>query len=129
MADNQKRIEDAAKKVEEANEKVAEARGGNVVSLVSAFGTPSTYEDPQHEAGRAIAKLDDESRTQDLDKFNDDQESLVKFAEERADEEVKAAEAAVASAEAVVDEDEVAKQREEVQSQREVEADKTRRNK
>lgn len=98
MADTDKRIEDAQKKVDEANQKVADARPGYVVSHISSQGTPSTYEDARHPDGKAIAQLDDETRTQDLDKYESDKESLAKAVEERADEEVANAEAAVANA-------------------------------
>lgn len=99
MADTDKRIADAQKKIEEANQKVVDARGGNVVSHISAFGTPSTYEDPQSDNGKAIAQLDDESRTQDLDKYEDEKESAVKAQEAAADEAVAVAEASAAQAE------------------------------
>ena len=121
------KIEQARQKVEDANQKVMESRPGNVVANVSAFGTPSSYEDPNHPAGKAIAQLDEE-RTQDLDKYNDDKKSLEKAAEVAADEEVKAAEAAVASAEsqADVDEDAVHAQRASLQSGRDDQAEAKR---
>lgn len=91
------KVNDAQKKVDEANQKIADSRPGNVVSHLSAFGTPSTYEDVNHPDGKANAQLDEE-RTQDVDKFNDDQKSAEKAQEVAAEEQVKAAEEQVASA-------------------------------
>lgn len=92
MADNEKKVEDA-------RQKAADARPGNVVSQISAFGTPSTYEDPNHEDGKAIAQLDEE-RTQDVDKFNDDQDSIEKVEEQAAEAEAENAERIAADAQA-----------------------------
>lgn len=101
MADTQKRLDDAAKKVEDANQKVADARPGNVVSTISAFGTPSTHEDPNDPRGKSIAQLPEEGDAPKQDeRFDQDQESLAKAQEEAADEEVRVAEETVAAAQA-----------------------------
>lgn len=112
--------EDAQKRIDAANQKAADASPGNVVSQVSAFGTPSTYEDENHPDGKAVAQLDKE-RTQDLDKFKDDSASIQKSADAVVEERVKAAENAanVAEANATVDEAAVTKQQVEAQQARE----------
>lgn len=124
MAD---KIEDAQKRVDEANQKAADAKPGNVVSQVSAFGTPSTYEDPNHPEGKAIAQLDEE-RTQDVDKFNDDQASVEKAQEAAADEAVKAAEQNVVVAEGLASDDAEASRQAsaDVQAANEKQAEKVR---
>lgn len=100
MADNDQKIKDAQEKVDAANQKKADARPGNVVSTISAFGTPSTHEDPYDERGKSIAQLPEEGDAPKQDeRFDQDQESVAKATEERVEEEVADAEAAAQEAE------------------------------
>lgn len=102
MADDaKKKIEDARKKEEEANQKLVDARDGNVVSSISAFGSPSTHEDPNDPRSKSIAQLPEEGDAPKQDeRFDQDQESLAQVEVDRAEEAVANAEAAVAEAQA-----------------------------
>lgn len=91
--------DDNQKKIEEANKKIADANGGNVVGVISAFGTPSTYEDPNHPDSAAIGSVEADGPKQD-ERFEDDVASFEKSQEQAADEAIANAEAQVVQAEA-----------------------------
>lgn len=119
--DTQKKLDEAQAKIEEANQKLVDTRPGNVVPIISAFGTPSTYEDARHPDSQSVAQLKEtpEKGNVQHQRVDFDKESLEKAQVEAADEAVKTAEATLAAAESEesVDEDVVREQQAEVREQ------------